>query len=202
LERFRYGVARLAAGPGHGDRFSFRLDWRRAGGAGDHRPRRALDGRGALDGKKKILYNLGMTETLLSDAQWARVAAALPLRRAKKGRPRVEDRRCLEAVLHLLATGGGWEDLPAGAAARATAWERLRRWQETGAWPRIWQAYLGTLDAAGRKLWSRAFLGGAFVPAHKGERRWAPATRRSRSPRDHAPMPRDDSPVRELDVRT
>lgn len=195
-------MARLAAGPGHGDRFSFRLDWRRAGGAGDHRPRRALDGRGALDGKKKILYNLGMTETLLSDAQWARVAAALPLRRAKKGRPRVEDRRCLEAVLHLLATGGGWEDLPAGAAPRTTAWERLRRWQETGAWPRIWQAYLGTLDAAGRKLWSRAFLGGAFVPAHKGERRWAPATRRSRPPRDHAPMPRDDSPVRELDVRT
>jgi transposase len=140
-----------------------------------------------------------MTETLLSDAQWARVAAVLPARRAKQGRPRVEDRRCLEAILHLLATGGGWLDLPEGAAGRSTVWQRLRSWQDMGAWPRIWQAYLGALDAAGRKLWSRAFLGGAFVPAHKGERRWAPATRRSRSPRDHATKRRDHPTVRELE---
>jgi transposase len=154
-----------------------------------------------LDRKKKILYDPNMTETILSDAQWARIAAVLPARRAKKGRPRVEDRRCLEAILHLLATGGGWEDLPPGAASRATAWERLRAWQQTGAWARIWQAYLGTLDLAGRKLWSRAFLGGAFVPAHKGERRWAPATRRSRSPRDYATRRRDHPPVRGPDAR-
>jgi transposase len=138
-----------------------------------------------------------MTETLLPDAQWARVAAALPARRAKKGRPRVDDRRCLEAILYLLATGGGWEDLPPGTVACTTAWERLRRWQETGAWARIWQAYLGTLDAAGRKLWSRAFLGGAFVRRTRGSgagrpQRAAPGRRarkmRAREPDDAAAL--------------
>ncbi|MGH6886555.1 MAG: transposase [Geminicoccales bacterium] len=177
-------MARLAAGAGSGDGFSLRLDCQRAGGAGVDCPRRALDQAGALDCMKKILYHCGMTETLLSDAQWARVAALLAARRGKNGRPRADDRRCLEAILHLLVTGCGFEDLPADGAARMTAWRRLRSWQETGAWPRIWQAYLCTLDAAGRKLWSSAFLRGAFVPADRGERRWAPATRRSRSRRE------------------
>jgi transposase len=83
-------------------------------------------------------------------------------------------------VLHVLTTGDGWESLPAAGASRMSAWRRLRAWQQSGLWPRIWQAYLDTLDAAGRRRWSRALLAGAFVPADKGERRWAPASRSSR----------------------
>jgi transposase len=95
-------------------------------------------------------------------------------------------------VLHVLLNGCRWHDLPAGSAAPVTAWRRLRIWQETGAWPRIWQAYLGSLDAAGRRLWGRALVSGAFVPAHKAERRWAPATR---SPKVASAEPRSSAAI-------
>jgi transposase len=119
-------------------------------------------------------YTIGaMDPILLSDRQWAAIAPRLP-RRRPTGRPRADDRCCLDAVLWVLVSGARWRDLPPGRVAPMTAWRRLRNWQEAGAWPRIWQAYLGSLDAAGRKRWSRALLKGAFVPAHQAQRRWAP----------------------------
>jgi transposase len=105
-----------------------------------------------------------MRQLLVSDRQWVAIAPRMPGHR-RTGRPRVDDRQCLEAVLHVLLNGCRWHDLPAGSTAPVTAWRRLRIWQETGAWPRIWQAYLGGLDAAGRRLWGRALVSGAFVPA-------------------------------------
>ena len=111
-----------------------------------------------------------MDPLLLSDREWAAVAPRLP-RRRPTGRPRADDRQCLEAVLWMLLNGARWQDLPRGGAAPVTAWRRLRHWQGTGAWPRIWLAYLGSLDAAGRKRWSRALLKVAFVPAHQAQRR-------------------------------
>lgn len=113
----------------------------------------------------------------LSDQQWDLIRPCLP-RRGRDGRPRIDERRVLEAVLLVLANGWRWRDLPGAAVAPATAWRHLRVWQEVGAWPRIWRAYLGSLDSSGRRLWSGALMKGAFVPAHKDERRWAPPTRR------------------------
>lgn len=115
----------------------------------------------------------------LSDRQWDLIRPCLP-RRARDGRPRIDERRVLDAILFVLANGCRWRDLPGDGIAPATAWRHLRRWQEAGAWPRIWRAYLEALDPSGRRLWSKALLAGAFVPAHKDERRAAPATRQRR----------------------
>ena len=113
----------------------------------------------------------------LSHRSWARVAPCLP-RGAATGRPRVDPRLCLEAVLFVLLNGCRWCDLPVGGIAPMTAWRHLRHWQETGTWPRIWRAYLESLDAPERRLWAKALLAGAFLPTHKDERRGAPRTRR------------------------
>jgi transposase len=117
----------------------------------------------------------------LSDSQWDLVRPCLP-RPAGGGRPRADQRQVLEAVLLVLANGWRWKDLPAGGGvAPATAWRHLRVWQQAGVWPRMWRAYVLSLDPAGRRLWSKALLACAFIPAHKEERRWAPATRERRT---------------------
>ncbi len=51
---------------------------------------------------------------LLTDAQWARIAPHLPKPKAnpRGGRPRADDRACLEGILWVLRTGARWRDLP------------------------------------------------------------------------------------------
>jgi transposase len=115
----------------------------------------------------------------LSDLQWSLVRPCLP-RPARDGRPRADERLVLEAVLLVLANGWRWNDLPAGGVAPATAWRHLRAWQQAGIWPRMWRAYVLSLDPAGRRLWSKALLACAFIPAHREERRRSAATRERR----------------------
>ena len=46
-------------------------------------------------------------EAMLTEAQWARIAPLLPTRRRnpRGGRPRADDRACLEGILWVLRTG-------------------------------------------------------------------------------------------------
>ena len=55
-----------------------------------------------------------MTKRVLTDGQWERVAPHLPVHAPspKGGRPREDDRECLEGVLWLLRSGARWQDIP------------------------------------------------------------------------------------------
>jgi hypothetical protein len=55
----------------------------------------------------------------LSKAQWEAIRVHLPPPKAapRGGRPRVDDRRCVEGILWILWTGAHWSELPAGMAA-------------------------------------------------------------------------------------
>src|SRR5438132_1775897 len=110
--------------------------------------------------------------TDLTDAQWSIVAPLLP-RPAATGRPRADDRRTLNGILHVLRTGCRWRDLPSRYGAATTCWRRLQSWQQEGVWPRIWQATLRNLDADGKRIWAQALVDGAFAPGKKTERRAA-----------------------------
>jgi len=72
----------------------------------------------------------------VSDAQWSVVAALLPLG-AHTGRRRVNDRRTLEAILHMRGAGRAWSALPPDFGDDATAHRRLAEWRASGLWPRI-----------------------------------------------------------------
>ncbi len=109
-----------------------------------------------------------MSRVRLTDAQWEIIAPLLPPPK-RTGRPRVDDRQTLDAILYVLRTGCRWQDLPREYGAATTAWRRLRTWEEQGVWEQIWRAVLASLDAQGRLEWAQAFLDGAFVPAKKGE---------------------------------
>ena len=79
----------------------------------------------------------GSIETRLTDAQWAQIAALLPPRPQRRGRPRADDRRTLDAILYVQRTGCAWADLPAELGDEATAHRRWQEWQAAGLWERI-----------------------------------------------------------------
>ena len=110
-------------------------------------------------------------EQFITDAQWARIAPLLPRRKrnARGGRPRVDDRRCLEGILWVLRTGARWRDLPRDYPSPATCWRRLAEWERQAVWLDCWRAFLGELDARGLLGWEECFIDGTFAPAKKGE---------------------------------
>ena len=122
----------------------------------------------------------------LTDKHWERIEPLLPAqpRSRKGGRPRADDRACLEGVLWILRSGARWKDLPRdrGFPSPATCWRRLARWERGGVWLRLWQVFLDELDERGRLDWSECFADATFAPAKKGATASArPSVARARS---------------------
>ena len=107
------------------------------------------------------------TPTDLTEKQWHLIAPLLPPR-ARRGRPRADDRRTLNGILWVLRTGARWADLPPRYGASSTCHARLQRWQHAGIWQRLWRALLRRLDEQGKLDWRRGFLDGTFIPAKEG----------------------------------
>lgn len=63
---------------------------------------------------------MGNQLTWLSDAEWARIEPLLP--RGRKGAHRVDDRRVISGIVHMLRIGARWRDCPAeyGRTRRST----------------------------------------------------------------------------------
>lgn len=110
-------------------------------------------------------------DAMLSEAQWARIAPLLPKRgrNPKGGRPRADDRACLEGILWVLRTGARWRDLPKDYPSPATCWRRLAEWERAEVWLDLWRTFLGALDQRGLLGWEECFIDGTFAPAKKGE---------------------------------
>ena len=79
----------------------------------------------------------------LSDEAWAVVDLHLP--RGRPGKPRVDDRRVISGIIHVVKSGGRWVDAPACYGPRKTLYNRFVRWAAKG----IWQEMFVTLAAAG-----------------------------------------------------
>jgi transposase len=112
------------------------------------------------------------TRRVLTDDQWQRVAPHLPEHRPspKGGRPRADDRECLEGILWLLRTGARWQDIPVDLPSGSTCWRRLREWALGGVLEQVQAVLVGELDELG-KLDLRELLADAtFIRAKKGAR--------------------------------
>ena len=79
----------------------------------------------------------------LSDAQFARLAPLLPT--DTRGVARVDDRRVISGIVHVLKSGGRWADAPAVYGPRKTLYNRFVRWAAKGVWMDVFHA----LAAAG-----------------------------------------------------
>ena len=68
----------------------------------------------------------------LNDAEWARIERLLP--RGRRGAHRVDDRRVISGILHMLCSGARWRDCPAEYGPYTTVYNRFNRWSRQGIW--------------------------------------------------------------------
>jgi transposase len=77
--------------------------------------------------------------TWLSDSKWARIEPLLP--RGRRGAHRVDDRRVISGIVHMLR--GRWRDCPAAYGPYTTIYNRFNRWGKQGLWFAIFEALTG-----------------------------------------------------------
>jgi transposase len=79
----------------------------------------------------------------LTDAQFAKISPHLPT--DTRGKPRVDDRRVISGIVHVLKSGGRWVDAPPEYGPKKTLYNRYVRWAIKGVWIQLFEA----LAAAG-----------------------------------------------------
>ena len=131
------------------------------------------------------------SEFWLSDEQWSRLKPLLPNK--PRGVPRVDDRRVISGIVHVLQSGCRWKDAPAVYGPPKTLYNRNVRWAAKGVWRSVFEA----LAAAGGPP-TEVLIDSTPVKAHRSaaggkggltRRRWAPAAAAA-TPRS-TPLPTD-----------
>ncbi len=79
-----------------------------------------------------------------SDEQWSRIEPLLPTN--TRGMPRVDDRRVLSGIVHVLKSGCRWSDCPADYGPPKTIYNRFVRWARRGIWEDIFATLAGADD--------------------------------------------------------
>ncbi len=78
----------------------------------------------------------------LSDAQFARLQPLFPNK--PRGVPRVDDRRVISGIIHVIRNGLMWRDAPAAYGPHKTLYNRFIRWSRAGVFDRIFAALAAT----------------------------------------------------------
>lgn len=78
----------------------------------------------------------------LSDDEWDRIQPYLP--RGRRGARRVDDRRVISGIIHMLKCGARWRDCPAQYGPYTTIYNRFNRWSKQGVWHDVFYALSGS----------------------------------------------------------
>lgn len=80
----------------------------------------------------------------LDDASWAVIEPLL-----SRGARRVDDRRVISGIMHMLKAGVRWHDCPADYGPYTTIYNRFNRWSKQGVWEDIFYALTGSSGVIG-----------------------------------------------------
>jgi transposase len=129
----------------------------------------------------------------LSDEAWAAIEPHLP--KNQPGARRVDDRRVISGILHVLKVGCRWCDCPAEYGPSTTVYNRFNRWSRRGFWLKLLDALVSTgvvarrtaIDSTYIKAQRAAFGGKGCARRRRSAARVAAGRRRStRSPTSSA----------------
>jgi putative transposase len=106
----------------------------------------------------------------LPDPLWERIRPLLPRHRPSPlgGRPRADDRRCMEAILYVLLTGVQWRALPRCYGPATTAHDRFQEWTRARIFERLWRRALLHYDRKVGLRWTWQSMDGAMTKAPLG----------------------------------
>jgi transposase len=96
----------------------------------------------------------------LSDVEWARIEPLLP--RGRKGAHRVDDRRVISGIVHMLRSGARWRDCPPFYGPYTTIYNRFNRWSRQGLWFAIFEALTGHSG-----IYGLAAIDSTHIKAHR-----------------------------------
>ena len=97
---------------------------------------------------------------LLTKRQMARLAPLLP--QDTRGVARVDDRRVISGIVHVLRSGCRWVDAPPAYGPRKTLYNRFVRWAAKGIWERV---FLALAEAGGPP--ASILLDSSVMKAHR-----------------------------------
>src|SRR4051794_16580741 len=96
----------------------------------------------------------------LSDEAWAVIEPPLP--HGRPGKPRVDGRRVISGILHVLKVGCRWRNVPPTYGPATTIYNRYNRWSRRGLWQRLFEKV-----AASGQVPAELILDGTHVKAHR-----------------------------------
>lgn len=76
----------------------------------------------------------------ITDQQWTKINPLLPGQVGSAGRKSIDNRLFVNAVLWISRSGAPWRDLPERFGNWNSNYRRFRRWAQSGAWKRIFEA--------------------------------------------------------------
>jgi transposase len=96
----------------------------------------------------------------LSDSEWGRLEPLLP--RGRRGAHRVDDRRVISGIVHMLRSGARWRDCPPEYGPYTTIYNRFNRWSRQGLWFDIFEALTGSTG-----IIASAAIDSSHIKAHR-----------------------------------
>jgi transposase len=93
---------------------------------------------GLCDSRLQKELSMGGDSFWLSEAQFAKIEPLLPT--DTQGVERVDDRRVISGIIHVLKSGCRWVDAPSEFGPRKTLYNRFVRWADKGIWVGLFEA--------------------------------------------------------------
>lgn len=129
----------------------------------------------------------------LPDALWERIHPLLPPRKPHPlgcHRPRVDDRRAMDAIFFVLRTGCQWNALNStGICSSSAAHRRFQEWTAAAVFLAIWEQGLMEYDALQGIDWEWLAMDGAMTKAPLGGEKGGQESDRSWEARHQAEPP-------------
>ncbi len=110
------------------------------------------------------------------DEVWAEFEPVLPkVVWQGNGRPPIDNRRVLHALLYVLVSGIACDMLPLCFPSAKTVKRRLERWLESDVFREVWGRLARRYESLHGINWDQVLLDGSKKPSKKGVNRPAPA---------------------------
>ena len=129
----------------------------------------------------------------IPDELWEHIEPLLPPRKPHPlgcHRPRVDDRKAMDAIFFVLRTGCQWNALnETKICSSSSAHRRFQEWTEAGVFLALWQSGLGAYEALKGSDWEWLAMDGAMTKAPLGGEKGGQESDRSREDRGQAQRP-------------
>ena len=105
---------------------------------------------------------------MLTDEQWSTLQPLFaPPSPFLRGRPPLDDRLILDAIIYKISTGIPWSELPPEFPSHQTVYRRFQKWQHLGLWSQIFRTLWADMANRGDFDLPAALYSGVYHVHHR-----------------------------------